>query len=188
MKKIIFLTFTLLFTLNIQAQSNINIIYIDLNKLNYEEDNIRKIIDPIIEKPFVLFISNGSDYSFIKNKTDYIKNPDSLLTQITERPAYNYDLNAFNMEIEKSIFKNDLKIGNSSSNNKDISFYFISDLSTFCSYEMHKYLVNNMMLLYNLRDYTDISSDCQINYFLKNNTDNNCSKNIISKQVSITTF
>ena len=48
MKKIIFLTFTLLFTLNIQAQSNINIIYIDLNKLNYEEDNIRKIIDPII--------------------------------------------------------------------------------------------------------------------------------------------
>ena len=188
MKKLITLISTVFVILGLQAQSDINIIYVDLNKLDYEEDYINKIINPIIEKPFVLFISNGSDYSFIERKTDYQKNPDSLLNQITERPVYSYDLNVFNSELEKSILKNDIKLGNSSPSNKEISFYFISDLGTFCNYEMHEYLVNNLMLLYNLRNKNDISSNCQINYFLKNNTDKTCTKDIISKQVSITTF
>lgn len=188
MKKLIIVILTFFVAQVIQAQSDINIIYIDLHNLNYEEEYIGEIINPLIEKPFVLFISNGSDYSFIENKTDYIKNPDSLLTQITERPVYSYDLNAFNTEIEKSILKNDLKLGNSSTNNREISFYFISDLSTFCNYEMHKYLVNNMMLLYNLRNKNDISSNCQINYFLKNNSDKNCEEAISSKEINLTTF
>lgn len=188
MKKLIIVIFTFFVVQLIQAQSDINVIYIDLNNLNYEEEYIGEIIEPIIEEPFVLFISNGENYSFIENKTQYIKNPDSLLTQTTQRPNYNYDLNAFNSELEKSIFKNDLKLGNSSTNNRNISFYFISDLSTFCNYEMHKYLINNMMLVYNLRDKNDIFSNCQINYFLKNNSDKNCADEISSKKINLTTF
>ena len=188
MKKLIFVTTFILFALVTKAQSKINVIYIDLNKLNYEEEFINEIIEPIIEEAFVLFISNGDDYSFIENKTDYLKNPDSLLTQLTERPVYSNDISLFNTELEKSILKNDLKLGNASTNNKEISFYFISDLSTFCDYEMHKYLVNNMLLLYNLRDQSNISSNCQINYFLKNNSEKTCNKAISSNQISIKIF
>ena len=68
MKKLITLISTLFVILGLQAQSDINIIYVDLNKLDYEKDYINKIINPIIEKPFVLFISNGSDYSFIEKR------------------------------------------------------------------------------------------------------------------------
>ena len=187
MKKLTIVILSIIFTLSLQAQSSLNVIYVDLNKLESEQEYIGNIIEPIIEKPFVLFISNGSQFSFIQNKAVYQKNPDSLFSLITERPIYNYDLNIFNTLIEKSIFKNDIKLGSNSSNN-DISFYFISDLGTFCNYEMHKYLVNNLMLLYNLRDNNDISSNCKINYFLKNNSNKTCAENINSKQISITTF
>ena len=125
MKKLIIVIFTLFVVQLIQAQSDVNVIYIDLNNLNYEEEYIGE---------------------------------------------------------------NDLKLGNSSTNNRNISFYFISDLSTFCNYEMHKYLINNMMLVYNLRDKNDIFSNCQINYFLKNNSDKNCADEISSKKINLTTF
>jgi hypothetical protein len=188
MKKLSIVILSYFFTLGIQAQTEINIIYVDLNKLNYEEDYIVNIIEPIIENPFVLFISNGSKYSFIDNKTEYQKNPDSLFTQITERPVYSYDLNVFNAELEKSILKNYLMLGNSTSSDRQINLFFISDKGTFCNYEMHKYLVNNMMLLYNFRNKTDIFSNCQINYFLKNNSDKTCNEVLNSKQINLTIF
>ena len=186
MKRLIILLF-LLYSGSVFSQDEFTIIYIDNHKTVNQFETIQDQLTGLITDNFLLYSSNG-DYPRIFNDSASFNNSirSTLLTPIN-RPSLQMELKYLENTISKKM-GSILKIGKDTKTSTTINLHFFFDKNTFCNYELDKYFVNRILLIYKLRDRKGINSNCNITYHLFDNYDQSCTENINDKQIKIKTY
>ena len=184
MNRLIILLFLLL-SGSLFSQNELTIIYIDNHKTVSQFGVIQEQLTDLIDNNFLLYCSNGESPEIITNSLSYNENIRSILLTQTDRPSLQMELKYLDNTISKEMGSM-LKIGESTKASINMHFFF--DENTFCDYELQKYFVNKILLMYRLRDRNGINTNCNITYHLFDNYEQNCIENTNDKQIKINTY